>query len=203
MLAGPDWVEGGDAGSTVGTAQYTFGVGQINSISGTLGGTGLVPDFEDMYIVRVTTPMAFQMSLFGGNFDAQLFVFNITQANEAFGLLANDNTPAGNSPVLTNLATDGTGAKISFPGVYAVAISAAGRYPISLNGAIFNYTSPTEISGPDGPGGINPHIDWAGPGQAGSYQIQTIGVGFYDTPSPGSGAVLGMGALLLARRRRR
>ncbi len=201
-LAGPDWVEHGDAGSTLGGAQQTIGIGAIHTISGTLGGQTLTGDFEDMYLIRVLDPATFSMKVIGANFDAQLWVFNVTIPGQAFGLLANDNTPAGINPIVTSLATDGTGAQLKVPGVYAVAISGAGRVPVSLNGPIFFFGSPTEISGPDGPGGINPHIDWTGEGETGSYTIQTEGVGFYDTPAPGSIAVLAAGAIAGARRRR-
>ncbi len=201
-LAGPDWVESGDAGSILPSAQQTLGSGSINSISGNLGGASFVPDFEDMYLVRVLNPLAFSMTITGASFDAQMFVFNVTLAGEAFGLLANDNTIFGSQPVLGPLASDGTGAALKFPGVYAIAISGAGRVPVSLNGPIFNFASPTEISGPDGPGGLNPHIGWTGVGQTGEYTIQVTGVGFYEVPTPGSSALL-IGAAIAAGRRRR
>jgi hypothetical protein len=203
-LAGPDWVEGGtDAGSTLSTAQRTFGSGQLHSISGTLGGARAV-DFEDMYLITVTDPATFSMTTGSSGFDAQLFIFNVTQANEAFGLLANDNqSPTNVAPLLLPNATDGTQAAIRNPGVYAIAISASGRYPVSVSGPIFYYASPTEISGPDGPGGINPHIGWDGPGAGGSYTINVTGVGFYAVPAPGAASALTLGAGLAARRRRR
>jgi len=202
-LAGPDWVEGStDAGSTLANAQRTVGVGDIHSISGSLGGLRTA-DFEDMFLIQVTNPVTFHLTTTGPGFDAQLFLFNITQANEAFGLLANDNTPDGNVPVLTQMATDGTFAAINNPGAYAIAIAGAGRYPVSVSGAIFFYASPTEISGPDGPGGINPHIGWAGEGATGSYSIGVTGVGFYEAPAPGAGALLALAGGFAARRRRR
>jgi hypothetical protein len=202
-LAGPDWVEGGtDAGSTLSTAQRTIGSGQLHSISGTLGGARAV-DFEDMYLITVTDPVNFSMTTGSSGFDAQLFIFNVTQANEAFGLLANDNTPTSVAPLLLPNATDGTQAAIRNPGVYAIAISASGRYPVSVSGAIFYYASPTEISGPDGPGGINPHIGWDGPGAGGNYTINVTGVGFYAVPGPGTVSAFAVAASLISRRRRR
>lgn len=201
-LAGPDWVEGGDAGSMLASAQPTFGVGQIHSISGTLSGSLLLPDFEDMYLIKVTDPSIFQMKIIGADFDAQLWVFNVTLPGEAFGLLGNDNTILGNAPVLGPLATDGTGAKISLPGVYAIAISGAGRVPVSQNGPIYNFVSPTEVSGPDGPGGFLPLSGWTGDGQVGSYTIQTTGIGFYEVPAPASASLLALAGVLAARRRR-
>src|SRR5437764_544629 len=93
-MAGPDWVEGSiDAGSTIGTAQHTLGTGQLNSISGGLSGGGDTLDLEDMFIISITTPTLFTLTTGAANFDPQLFLFNITVPGEAFGLLANDNTP--------------------------------------------------------------------------------------------------------------
>lgn len=203
-LAGPDWVEHGDAGSVLSTAQITMGVGGIHSISGTLSGGVLTSDFEDMYIVRVADPATFSMALTGTpSFDAQLFIFNITLPGQAFGLLANDNTASGSNPLLTSVSTDGSGAALTLPGLYAIAVSGAGRMPVSNTGSIFFYGSPTEISGPDGPGGINPHTGWTGDGQTGSYTIVVTGIEFASVPAPGAGTLLMLGAGLASRRRRR
>ena len=201
-MAGPDWVEHGEAGSSIATAEPTLGIGSIRTISGNLGGT-LVPDYEDMYLIRVLDPNVFSMSVMNTNFDAKMFLFNVTLPGEGFGLLANDNGPESNMPLLTAMADDGTGAKVSVPGIYAVAISGSGRDPISRTGPIFRFDTLTEISGPDGVGGLNPLEDWSGDGVGGSYSIACTGVGFYDVPAPGSLAALAAGALLAARRRRR
>jgi hypothetical protein len=202
-FAGPDWVEHGDAGSDLRSSQVTLGSGPMSSITGTLGSGRMGLDLEDMYLFRVLDPSIFTMKISGASFDAQLFIFNVTIPGEAFGLLGNDNTPLGNSPVITPMANDGTGATLKFPGVYAVAISGAGRVPVSINGPIFNFVNPNELSGPDGPGGLNPHIGWSGEGQTGDYNVQLTGVGFYDVPTPGSSLVVLGAGVAAARRRRR
>lgn len=206
-LAGPDWLEQGDAGSQLGTAQPTLGVGQLQSISGSLGsGAGLGNgglDLEDMYLIQVLDPSTFSMTISSADFDAQLFIFNVTLPGEAFGLLGNLDGPEGNIPFIGNMATDGSGAQISMPGVYAIAISGAGRLPVSNGGEIFNFDSMTEISGPDGPGGINPHNGWIGDGETGSYSVEITGGGFFDVPGPGGLPVLATMAFLGGRRRRR
>lgn len=199
---GPDWIEGGDAGSDLAHAQITTGSGEIHRISGTLAGGLDTPDFEDMYLIRVLKPTEFLITGDTADFDPVLWIFNVTKAHQAFGLLANNNGPEGLMPVLTAHATDGTGAAITEPGVYAVAVSAFGRYPVSINGAIFTFASLTEVSGPDGPGGLNPHTGWAGPGGSGTYEVATEGIGFHSVPAPGSGVLLGLGAMLAGRRRR-
>ena len=203
-FAGPEWVEEDDAGSVLITAQKTLGVGQLGMISGNLGGlegfAGV--DSEDMYLIKIVNPAIFSMQVVG-NFDSQLFLFNVTIPGEAFGLLANDNTIGGTQPAFGNAATDGTGSMVNLPGVYAVAISGTGRNPTSINGNLFNYGNPNEVSGPDGPGGLNPHNGWTGNGPVGSYSIVLTGAEFYDLPAPGAMALLGLAGIVGSRGRRR
>lgn len=194
-IAGPDWLEIGDAGPTLGTAQRTFGVGDLNTIAGTLSTGFGMPDYEDMYLITVTDPGNFSMTV-NANFNAQLWVFNVTLADQAFGLLGVQ------GPAIGPFSNDDTGAALTTPGVYAIAISGVGRVPVSINGEIFAFQNPGEISGPDGPGGINPHIDWTGVGETGSYVINFEGSGFYDIPAPGGLAVIAVFALAGTRRRR-
>jgi len=219
--AGPEWVEGangtGDAGSVVGGAQRTAGPDALNRISGSLGGLGTLAgtlDFEDMYLVEITEPVEFSMTVSDANFDAQLFVFNVTQPGEAFGLLANDDGGDANMalgfthPFLSYFSTDDSGAAINLPGVYAIAISASGNNPVSQNGQIFSYDFFNEVSGPDGPGGINPHIGWQSDfltGEFGNYQIDFTATNpvDVDVPAPGALALLGLAGLAGASRRRR
>jgi hypothetical protein len=202
-LAGPEWIEQGDAGRLVGTAQKTFGEGNLTSIAGSMSLGFGVSDFEDMYLISVLDPDNFSIAIHSIDFDSQLFIFNVTLPGQAFGLLANDDTSDGFNPLLTSMATDSTGAGITAPGIYAIAISGSGRNPVSSTGEIFFYGNPTEISGADGPGGINPHIDWTGDGSGGSYVLTLTGAGFYDVPTPGALALLGLAALVGRRRARR
>lgn len=202
-LAGPDWVEQGDAGANFATAQRVLGNGQVHSISGSLSSGILTQDLEDVYLLRITEPTAFSFDFRLAQFDCQAFLFNVTQANELFGLLGNNDAGVEQPWArIAGPATDATQAQVTLPGVYALAITGLGRVPVSRTGEIFNFASSTEVSGPDGPGGINPLSGWAGDGQTGSYTILTSGVGFYDTPTPGVLAAMLGGAAVVARRRR-
>lgn len=204
-LAGPDWVEGNrDAGSTVQTAQTIVGVGSLNSLSGSLGEGFGIPDYEDMYLIRITDAAEFSFTLSNAQFDASMWLFNVTRAGEGFGLLGNlDVGFDDNRPMLTSFSNDGSGARVLNPGVYGLAISLAGRRPVSENGQIFSFgEDSTEISGPDGPGGRLPHTDWIGQGGLGVYSVSITGATFVDVPTPGV-ASLGLIALGAAAGRRR
>jgi hypothetical protein len=201
-MAGPDWTEVGDAGSGPGNAQVTLGNGVINSISGTLGNRGSITDFEDMYYIGVDEPGAFSLVIANADFDAQLFVFHLTLSGAALGLLANDNADVETTlPAITPMATDGTGVVLDLPGVYLIAVAGAGRRPVSMTGDIFSYDSSTEISGADGPGGLNRLIGWEGEGETGSYNIRTDGTVFPEIPAPGTLALLSVAGLATRRRR--
>jgi hypothetical protein len=200
-LAGPDWAEVGDAGPTIGGAQAPMGDGPLNTITGELQGRG--GDFSDMFFIGVADPASFTMQVLNANFDAQLFIFHITAAGGALGLLANERRSlTDNRPFLTPIATDGTGAILDLPGDYLIAISGFGHNPISITGLIFNIANPTEISGADGPGALNRQIGWEGTGGTGTYTIEFTGAVFPVIPAPGTGAVVLAGMLLAARRRR-
>jgi hypothetical protein len=198
-LAGPDWQEQGDAGKFVGSAQATLGVGAIDSISGEFAAGILDPDLEDMYLISITNPSAFNITVTSANGTLGLFLFNVTLGNEGFGLVA---TVAGTG-TLTGSSNDGSLAGVNTPGLYALAVAVPGRYPVSTLGPIFNFANPNEISGPDGSGGFLPHTDWAGtPGPIGDYGVELTGSGFFAVPTPGAAALLGLSGLLASRRRR-
>ena len=208
-VAGPDWIERGDAGSSVGTAQIPVrpdGATALNSISGTLTGPSDqrgVGDFEDMYIISISNPGTFSLTLINADFNPVFYLFNLTLANQAYGLLANDDANAQtNIPALTNAATDATGVVITAPGDYLLAITGKGDSPLSITGPIFNIASPDEISGPDGVGGYNPLLGWTGGGEWGNYNFAIVGTDFPTTPTPGAAGVFGLAGAAMLRRRR-
>lgn len=205
--AGPDWVEAGDAGSSFFSAQFPtrpLGITQLDSVEGSLSfGIG-EPDYEDMYFFRITNPAAFSLSMEFADFNAVMYLFNVTVNHELYGLLGNDNMNDETLlPRLAAMASDGTGVTITQPGDYVLAVTGAGRVPVSRSGPIFNLASPTEISGADGSGGINPLSGWTGVGEQGRYIITLESADFPAAPAPGTGIVAGLGVMAACRRRRR
>jgi hypothetical protein len=203
--AGPDWIERGDAGSALSTAQFVTGIGVPETISGSLN-VGLIGnDFEDLYVISILHPTAFSFSMGNTPFNSQLYLFAITEnMADAFGMLSNDDRSliSTDAQIAQSFATDGTGAHVIYKGLYCIAITSAGRYPVSEEGAIFFQATNTEISGPDGPGRYSPLSGWEGPGAGGSYDIHLSGIGYADTPTPGVLSVVAASGMMALRRRR-
>lgn len=206
-MAGPDWIERRDAGSLIGTAQVPerpVGATALTSIAGTLAEGFGGPDYEDLYFIRITDPSTFSLRLAFADFDPAMYLFNVTLNGEGYGLLGNqDESISSTLPKLIDRSNDGTQVIVSFPGDYVLAITTQGRYPVSRTGAMFNFETLTEVSGPDGPGGINPLQDWEGSGQTGGYGIMLTGSDFPRTPAPGVVMTMGMALMGVAGRRRR
>tara|TARA_R110000744_G_scaffold109685_1_gene207214 strand:- start:279 stop:962 length:684 start_codon:yes stop_codon:yes gene_type:complete len=205
--AGPDWIEDGDAGSTLGASQDITFVGPINTIAGTLGGE----DTEDVYKLVILNgndiagPVQFGLNLGeGSGFNPSLWLFD----SQGYGVLGNDDDPIFGGPDsrLITPSTDGVTLLLP-PGTYFLAITESGNVPLSFResagaGAgtfeeIFSFVSLTEVSGPDGAGADNPLAAWSGgQGTVGGY-------GVVITPTPGTAGLLGFAGLGLMRRRRR
>ena len=220
-VAGPTWPEDPpDAGSLPGTAQIPFplGGGPLTMISGRLSGPTPTPglrgpgDFEDMYLIQVTDPLLFFASTDpadGGfaDFNTELFLFTGPDHPDGpgLGMFANDDNPGAlnNESRITGSVTDGSITPAFLPGLhYYLAVTGFVDTPTSGGLSIFDQALPTEISGPDGPGGFGVIDGWSKPGEFGDYQIVLEGVSF-PKPSPGAGALFVFGAVFGASRRRR
>lgn len=201
-MAGPDWIEDGDAGRSLGDAQDTTSVGQLTSLAGSLGGA----DEEDVYRLTVLGADDFAMPVTFGlmegmDFNPSLWLFD----SEGFGVLANDDDPitGGMGARLLTPSTDGVTLLLP-PGEYFLAITESGNVPLSFRPTgggdgifeeIFFFEDAFEVSGPDGAGADNPLADWSGGnGSSGNY-------GVVITPAPSSLTLLAMSGLLARRRR--
>jgi hypothetical protein len=151
-----------------------------------------MPDFHDVYRIRIVFPEKFAASTnsdfqnAGASFDSSLFLFD----ENGRALLANLNDPNGGSGGATILfaANDGTGFVVDKPGIYLLAI--AGEPSVPLNAAgdlLFQFDDPFEISGPDGvpPGAGDALAQWTSPELTGEYRIALFGASFAEPPCPG------------------
>jgi len=205
--AGPTFIEGmcpnGDAGSNRAAACPVQGNGAVTMISGGTSqalGPGGTADFEDLYLIFISDPKMFGASVGPATgFDTQLWLFRVEPGDpttDGLGLLANDDASAVDpGAMLGPMSDDDTFIAITMPGLYYLAITGGGglgvpdpgRFPVSGGGVglpIFDLKEATEISGPDGPGGMFVLDDWAGEGEVGSYSIAVEGVSFIPPPCP-------------------
>jgi hypothetical protein len=176
---GPEWVEddsGGDAGSVPAVAQPTVAAGPVVRIRGALTGISGIPtltggpDLEDMYIIQIVDPGTFSATTvpeFGGSaeFNTRLYLFD----QDGNPLLGSDDTlidtvagtTTSSGSTLLNMATDDTNVVLLESGIYFIAITVSPRVPRDGDGnPQFMFATPTEVSGPDGPGGDNPIEEW-------------------------------------------
>jgi hypothetical protein len=143
------WVETGDAGDQISTAQVTVGPGQLIQIQGSLAS----PTDADVYCVRLTVPQPMFAGLIGFN-------------------CASDDSPnawlfdaAGNGIASNALCSGGAKAiyaPVALPaGNYYVAVSFSGYDPQSAGGAMW-LAGPPVWRAPDGPGAGGTLNGWAG-----------------------------------------
>lgn len=211
-LAGPDVIEDillDSAGPLPASAHVVNDIPlqAINHIYGELSGlsrgAGPIDDYEDMYQILITDPSAFsattsptcdgRTTAYETDFDTQLFLFS----GSGRGVLANNNEASFSMGTSLLPAGALTGAGI---GAYYLAISGLGNDPANDDGLIFDFATPTEVTGPDGPGGGGVITDWRGPGETGRYTICLTGARM--VPEPSTAALL-LGAAVLGVRRRR
>ncbi len=205
-LAGPIWeeCEMDDAGKLPGTAQVPNQLPQGTPLEEICGKFDpLEPqDTEDMFLIEICDPAAFSASavVTSGSMNLQLWLFDIN----GFGLIANDDS-IGTNPAFGNMPLDGGGPALTTPGFYYIAVSLFDSDPVDSAGQpLFQSSTPTEVSGPDGPGGGNPIADWAGTvtaGQGGQYALRMTGTCY--APAPGVGSLMAIAGSVLLRRRRR
>lgn len=196
---GDTWVEQGDAGQTVPTAQEPQGSGPLNMIQGQIG----FPGDADLYQIFINDPAIFSATTVGtpGTLDdTQLFLFDA----DGNGVYANDDDlfgaprsqlPAGepNSP--------------TSPGIYYLGISTFNNDPIdSLSNLIFPSFPFADVVGPNS--GVGPLSDFNGLSlDVGTYKINLTG-GVYPQQAPEPTAIalwVLVGSVLLgygARRRK-
>lgn len=188
-------VEVGDAGELPGTAQSAAGAGALTGITGSV-----TAGDADMFRIRISNPAAFSALASGIQGDTTLYLFNL----DGTGIAKNDDISG------TNFESElpvGNALYAGLPaGDYLIAIGGFAYQPFSvavpmvLGEATFD---PNTFTGVIGPQNAAPVQSWAqlssGP-SSGTYSIELTGAEF--VPAPSSAALLGLGGLLAARRRR-
>jgi len=202
-FAANTYVESGDAGQTIATAQAVGtlpGGSPLDAIRGTL------TSGADLYQIYLTGGQAFSAtttasSLAYNSFDTELFLFN----SAGLGVYANDDSAA--SPPQSTLPASHAFAP-SASGVYYLAIAGAGYTPVSAGGAIFDaFFATSDVVGPTGAGGTAPLASWSSvSSETGDYEIVLTGAQFLPTavPEPASALLLlaGLAASATLSRRR-
>ena len=167
------WVEQGDAGDFLETANVTTGSGALNQIRGVLG-----PNDADMYAIRICSPGTFSASTVGGaTIDTQLFLFDASGQ----GIAMDDDSPAGT--LQSSLSSAFTASHPA--GFYFLAISEYDKDPVdSASQALWSDTPYNVERAPDGPGAANPISTWdSAGGGGGSYTIAMTGSCFAQAGS--------------------
>jgi hypothetical protein len=161
------WAESGDAGQTLGTAQSTAGVGVLSSIQGTIQTDTDV----DLYCIHITNPGAFSATILCTVIaDNDLWLFDAS----GIGREQDDGCQAS-AVFLSN-------AFVGAAGTYYLGVSADNADAYSSGGNIWLSPFVSTPRAPDGPGGAQALIGWAGTSHANvvSYSIQLSGCGFCD-----------------------
>jgi uncharacterized protein (TIGR03382 family) len=184
------WVEVGDAGEAP-AFQVTVGTGPLTSIVG--GGIPGASDFCDTYCIYIADPSSFSASTVGGSTqDTQLWLFRM----DGTGVTFNDDS--------TGLQSTLSGTFVTAPGHYMLAISLYDYDALNGAGSAIWLDGPFGAErAPDGPGAPGPVAGWSGSSASlGGYTIRLTGTEFCEVPAPGALALMGLGGLLAARRRR-
>lgn len=171
------WIEEGDAGDTLTTAQVVVGSGPLNQIQGT------IPDGwdHDLYKIMVTNYASFSARVTAPeNGNSRLALFD----GNGMGLVMNDDASDG----MTLSAIDYATSKLpASNGVHYLGIMTQVEMPASTvngtNAYIWTADNPTAQKRPDGPGASSPLVGFGGyGGSLANYTIALTGAAFLPEP---------------------
>ncbi len=195
MASAQNWAEVGDAGEIVDGVQDVVGVGILNQITGSV--TALD---ADAFRIRISNPAAFSAAATGIQGDTTLYLFNL----DGTGIAKNDDISGTN---FESLLPVGNALYAGLPaGDYIIAIGGFAYQPFSvaaptlLSQAVFDPNVFTAVQAPQNAGPVLSWAQLATTPTSGNYTITLTGAEFI--PAPGAAALLGLGGLLAARRRR-
>lgn len=190
------WVENGnmngntgDAGDAIGTADMTTGVGPLTTITGRF-----VANDADIYCVKVMDWAAFSATTVGlTTADTQMFLFT----SAGMGIATNDDSTGTQStlPVGNALYASRTNGEDVL-----LAVSRYNKDPRDANNNLIFPNTFTGVNAANANAGALNNWTTSSTGEA-AYGIALTGT-TYCVPEPGTIAALGLGALVLIRRRR-
>ena len=197
------WVENGnmngntgDAGDAIGTADMTTGVGPLSTITGRF-----VTADADIYCVKVMDWRIFSATTDGlsGTLDTQLFLFSAS----GVGIATNDDMGGAGGARSALTAGNALYASRTNGEDVLIAVSRWNKDPRNAAGQLIFPNTFTGINGPNAANGDYVLASWDATGGTGegAYGIALTGT-TYCVPEPGTIAALGLGALVLIRRRR-
>lgn len=196
------YAEGGDAGDTVATASNTGLPGATQALS-SITGSVLSSLDADLYLIHIANGASFSATATNATqmFDPQLFLLTTTGAPVAL----NDDA-AGGLTTLSSLS----GISGLAEGFYILGISQSGFNPVNAaNQLLFAAGLPTSIQYPAAglqPGVLGGFSNDTFFADSGSYEISLTGVDTFlsaAVPEPASALLFGLGAGVVAWRRRR
>jgi hypothetical protein len=196
------WIEVGDAGQSIATAQTPTPPGQpLNNIFGSFLSTGDV----DIFTIFISNPAAFSATTVLGTstlIDTQLFLFN----SSGLPVYMNDDAAGGTTVQSTLPAANGLGPQTA--GIYYLAISLSDNEPVNFaNQLLFALGATTSVRGPN-PIATGPLFNWDTSGVAanstiGAYQINLTGASTVPEPSTIALCAIGTFGILRIMRGRR
>jgi hypothetical protein len=195
------WIETTDAGDMPGTSQTATGAGALTDIFGTVS----VNSDADIFRIYIANPAAFSATTDtapGTMADTTLYLFNL----DGTGIAKNDDVSGAN--YLSVMPAGDVAYSSLAPGEYLLAVGgfAFSPYyvnpPATLSDLIFDVNTFTGVVGPQAGATGMPILGWANVGMysSGTYHVSLTGAEL--VPAPTSLALLGLGGLLVSRRRR-
>jgi MYXO-CTERM domain-containing protein len=196
-------LDNADAGLTLPTANVTRGDGALNTITGQLLHTRDV----DLYKINITDATNFNAVCTAGSGTGNTILYLFDAMGH--GVTCNDDNPAGGiTPRITGTFVSGPG--MYFLGVSRISVGFGSIYQMALNAGATNMwpITPTNVEyAPTNPADVL--TSWSNSPNPGfgdlfnyNYTVTLNGAGFATTPAPGAAGLLGLGGLLMARRRR-